>query len=395
MDQSLIKQYVYNCQMTALFSDNTIENISDYLTHFAIEIDPSTRVFPLFNIKFQMKPDLILKVQKDSNIKFNLKIIKTDINNGITYENCLNTNLVPILNDITPLNLSDTLLKNDSEKEYQSEYFEMKLIPIECINSNKKIVSGVYIDTTIMNVIMLLSQKLDYKIFISPFDNYKVYKQIILIPNNIFVNLRYLNEVYGFYNNGLNTFYGFDIFRIYAKNYYNIKEGSNTIYINFPANDPDDNYQTGSYKKGLDNIIYATVTDLRMVSSKKLVQEVAGNNISNFSINDEFSSYKDNKKVKNKDFNKTKLMINNYNNEMRENEIINIINEQVDTQILLRNIDFNITDLFKIYRMKFISSLYNKTFDGNYIMNKTVLDFKKNTSNGVHIMNQLLMLKKI
>ena len=370
-------QYAYSLQLLALPSDGSDPiDLSDYLIKLAIDIDFKNMVFPCIHTKFNMMQQIIVVIQQDPKIRFSLRIInaKTTNSSGQIYDDFISsTILVPLLFYDTPLDVSDKIIKSPTDN-ITKEIFEMKLIPEECLKANKPLASGVYQNISMLEAACLLGQKCENNLFIEPLDNIEKYSQVPLLPYNVFANLHYLDQVYGFYNSGLKIFYGFNQFRINSNNYKN-EDKRNNVYISFD----DDNNNNGIYTSscnrsiGGDFILYNNINNVSIMSNKIANNEIMGNNILLFSNEEERKYIGDVAEYRKK----TRAYSNRYNNLRKEREIYNEINKGRILQMTFDSIDLRISDLFKVFNFFFNNKIYSDQYNGAYSPIRVVYTFNK------------------
>lgn len=354
-------------------------DISDNLKMMTLDIDLKNLFFPIIKAKFKMYPKDIVNIQNDENVRYYLKIISTKANttNPEVYDTFMEIFLKPLINTDTPLNLSDKVLVQDSGN-YQTENFEVTLIPEECLKANKKLASGVYKNVTLYELVNLLGQKCENPITVEPFDNQQRYNQIVLLPYNVFANISYLENTYGFYKTGCKMFYGFNQFKINSNKF--TDSSRNNVYVNFPVNDKEHTYHSNtscSRSNNGDLVIQCSVFNINVVNNKLANNEIVGNN---FIFFDELNNYSRKSSGEDSKINtrkKTRTYTNRYNNKMIESEIVNKVNNGKVIQLSFDSIDFRITDIFKKFGFFFKNSIYSERFDGEYSLSKMRYNFSK------------------
>lgn len=397
MDFEKLKSTAYNCKVAVLFSDNTREFIDEYIHIFTIYMPLTTDIFPKIRMKLSIEPTIAIRMQNDENFKISLSIKRRYVEEAESYlyDDELDTILIPLSRTTTPLDITDSVIINDensNKTKYQYESFEMILMTEECYNVNKQLTSGVFHNTNVLNVLGSLTQGIGSNILMEQPDNDKVYEQIPLLPYNAFINIQYLNEVYGIYKTGFKMFYGFNNFFVTSKKFYDPKNGSVNIYVRFPSSKKAEAYYTiGSYRHGNDVIINTSIHNIG-VSDTSYMNEVIGNNNLYFSTIDN-DLRKVSKESNNTKKNKTKLYVNKFNNKMKEEELTNINSREI-IQLAFSNIELNVNDCNKKFKFFFDSSYYSDRLNGDYTLGDIAFSFKRGSSS-VYSMTGIATFRKL
>ena len=373
MDLTKLTTYSFQVKITVLFSDSSYIDISEYFKKFRISFDYLNHIFPLILLQLSIPPEIILKIQNDKDdVKFEISIdkIRSDDNNTLTEIFFDSFSYIPIKMDDSPLNISSSLL-SDNSVSYQYDNFEMILFPEKGLLLNKPIISGIYRNCTILDVLVSLCNKLDTKLNIYQIDNRKTYKQIILRPGNILQNIRHLNNVYGMYTTGSNICYTLDKLNIQPNDIRRYKNINNSIhiYVRFSANEANSNKLIkGIYTDEFGRkIINCQISDIICYNSDKLLKEIMGNKLYEFYSNNEetIGLRTDEFYNKDKEKPKTKVYRNKYDNLLKENEFKENIRNTQMIQMSFNNLDINLEDVNKLFVFHFDNINYTK-FDGNY-----------------------------
>ena len=398
MDYNKLTKYVFSGGLTALFSDNTSEDLYDYIKIMRFECNFEEYRMPILFIKFEMRPDIIIKIQNDNSVIFNLFIndVPEDAVTTNIYDVFIkNIRFKPVRMDKTPINYTDKVDKSETTN-YQYEMFEIILVPEICLKENKFIVSGILSNVTMTDVIVYLLDKLDVKSIIMPPDNDKKYDQIILIPGNIFMNLEYLESVYGIYNCGSKCFFSYDKLLIYSREG-SLKNGNISVNIRFPSKDNNStSFDMGIYTEGNNKIMNIIRDNIKLSNYEESFKEIYGNNQYYYSrdvygVNDRIRK-RDLIEDNNQTFNKTKVYFNKYNNEQKENEFNYYTSDHTIIELFFDNINLTIEDCMKIFTLKFDNEFY-KRYNGNYHVLHMGYHYVK--KNSILDMKGIILLKKI
>ena len=357
-------KYSYIPKITAVFSDGTILELLDYINILQFELDLTKYVFTLFSLQLSIPGMYIPKIQFDDNIQFKLELMykSSEETNPLLYNTLFKVNLTKVKQTSSPINVEGEIYTENIQYT-NKQIIELKLIPTQCLDANKVIFSGVYHDCTVLDVMAFMSSKLSNKAFIQQPDNLRNYDQMIFIPYNIFYSLLFMDNYYGIYNRGLKMFYGFDMFRIQSKNYYD-QNGTNKIKVNFSNESESADAYSHSYngliKLGNDNLINIQPSQVKIVDKRNYIQELIGSNITTFSREDNtIYEQSRNYQLNNNNLNKTKTYINNLNNQIKEIEYFNKGVYTKTLEINLTSIILDVASWFKGFEINFDSSYYN------------------------------------
>lgn len=390
-DSSIPRKYGYVPKLTAIFSDGTIIDLLEFTTIVQVEINLDFYVFPLISIRLDPPIDLIPKIQFDDDIEIKFELLYnaiTDIDTANMYDTLWNINLKKIKQENSPVMLNE-LFYEDNQTHLRTEPIELKMIPKECLSANKYLFSGVYGNCNIMQLLCLLTEKLDYKSYIVNPDNNRQYKQIIFPPCNIFYAIEYLDQYYGIYDRGLKMFYGFGQNIIMPKNHY-IENGLNKVKVSFSQNISSgiDIYtfeQGGLERLGSDNYISITPNNVKVLDRKHYIKETLGTLVTTYSRDDhayfeqarEYDYKKDSE-----DIEKVKSYINQYNNTNKEKEFLLQSSYSRQIELLLNDVILSPDSWFKAFNLNFESNNYT-SLNGMYSMNGYYFRFSRiNNKNG-------------
>ena len=349
----------YQPVLSIVFSNGTTLNASNFLKILRYDIDLTKYVFPLFSVLLDIPQQYIPLIQFDDDLTFVLKILSnsSDTENPYDYETDFQVNLKKIKQNDSPVNINTLNVYENVSTEVVKQNLELKLIPEECLRMNKKLFSGVYQDCTINDMVIALTKKLEVDTYFENSKNQRTFDQMILLPNNIFYNLKFINDFYGIYESGLCMFYGFNRLYIQSKSNFLYTNGLNKANINFSGNDPEistESYLSTSMTKVKDDNVFIIPSNyVSVLNSKYYLKEALGDNI--FYMSDETT--KENpflRNIKTENSSKTKTYYNNYNNTLAEKEIENKLNNNnISVELILTGLMIDSDSLFKGWENNF------------------------------------------
>lgn len=358
--------YSYVPKLTAIFSDGKTLDLLDYITIIQLEMNFVDYIFPLFSLQLLLPTFYIPKIQFDDNMEFKLELMykSNKEENPLMYDTMFEIILKKTKQISSPVNVEENLY--EEQVQYMDKQFlELKLVPKECLEANKFLFSGVYSDCSVLQAITLMTTNLPNKLFIQQPDNIKEYDQIIFTPNNVFYSIQYLENFYGLYDRGLKMFYGFNLFRVQSKNFYD-ETGTNKVKVAFSnETESPDGYsyiENGFTKIGNDNLLTITPNRVKIYDRRHYNREIIGTNINTFSRDDD--AYYE--QIRSYDYdetnliNKTKAYINNYNNNQKEKEFLGKTIYTKQLELILDGIILDVPSWFKLFKVNFDSSYYER-----------------------------------
>ena len=200
--------------------------INGISTEFPIEKINSFRIenyfedasFPIFKLNLSMEPSRYFEIlQNKDNVKFKLRIQ--------SYYQTDNSETKSMLRDI--INDVFVIFPDDSNADYEKERkkesgsdkdkneldddnpIELFLFQDKVVNGMRSLFNGVAHNTNLSTVVTYLLETAGAKrILMSPFDNDRVFDNIVLPPQSIEKQLKYLSNNYGFHEYGTLFFVG-------------------------------------------------------------------------------------------------------------------------------------------------------------------------------------------
>lgn len=195
---------------------------------FKIEHHYEEASFPLFRINLSMEPSRYYKIIKNKeDIKFKLRIQYYYTELGEEKKSMLKD----LINEVFIVYLDDS--SEDYERELKKEAktdkdeneldkinneIELFLFKPLIVNGLRSNFNAVLTDCDMATSVTYLLSKANVKnLLMSPFDNTKSYGEILLPPQSIENQLKFLNNNFGFHKNGTMIYFG--LFHNYILNY--------------------------------------------------------------------------------------------------------------------------------------------------------------------------------
>lgn len=218
----IVTQYRYTVYMNILYSDGSVENIdSNNITGISVEDYYENSRLPIFRLSLIMEYNTIFKIIKDKNdILFQIRLQKYHCRVGTKHKSLVSdvfNKTFGIYIDETPEDLQRKIKrmsgnKSDTKKlDKMTNSMDIYLFDCDIVNgllkSSNMIINNIDINTLVS---YLLYQANCKKILMSPVDNRNIYDTIILPPQSIYENIKYLDAYYGFYKTGMLLYFGLD-----------------------------------------------------------------------------------------------------------------------------------------------------------------------------------------
>lgn len=189
------------------------------ITGFRIENYFEDASFPIFKVNLIMEPSRYFEIiQNKDNAKFKMRIQSYYTNNDSTTKSMTRD----IINDVFVIFPDDSNAdyekerkkeagtdKDQNELEKSGNPVELFLFQDKIVNGLRSLFNGVVHDSNLASVVTYLLQTAGAKkILMSPFDNDTVFRDIVLPPQSIEKQIKYLNNNYGFHEYGTLFFFG-------------------------------------------------------------------------------------------------------------------------------------------------------------------------------------------
>lgn len=341
-----------------IFEDGNSDTIpSMNITFMKIEKNFFNNFLPILNIKALVSRNLYKKINSGIT-KFKIELNKFFLPNeedynkndySIMYHKFISDIFININNSDTSMdpteNIAEQANQNDFEKN--SIMIDLLLFSEDALNY-RKLNKFIFNKCTMVECILGLAQLTEQgSILLSFPDNDKYYSGSIIIPNNYtFIGcIKYLQNIYGLYNNGYILFKDYNKLYLVDKslecNAYELGEFKR-IYINYSEMTTSEGNMYGQYKNNA-NMTYT----INAVNNPNIITTSTASNELNYDnlniINSKLGSL-DNKSItmnKSTKYKTDKILENKYNNEYINNSIIH----EIELNNKTISINFNEVDL--------------------------------------------------
>lgn len=367
--------------------DNLLLDFSQRLHSLNMKYDFINYVFPVIYIDAFLTIDEFNALETSKNLRIKLSLRKINnvnpVNKAINaFDYCFRDIVFKVVDK------NNKYIKNsNNEYENQSNLIKTRFVLMQeqDLNSNKVNCTGSFNNCTMKALINhLINNKLlqDKKtIFANP-SNTNVFPQILLPYNNVINSIKYLDNVYGIYSDGLKIFFDLDKNYILNKNHNEFEQSG--LYENIIIDIANsENVMTTDL---LPNTITVLQGDFSYNELSNIKYEVTGTDNS-FVLNNNKTIL--NKKWEN-DNTKSQVYYQKYNNPYVRNQI----NPEIDNFItaICRNADYDLINFINEYSIKEYNNSNFKDMSFNLVKYNHV--FKK-TSNNLFELVSSLYLRKI
>ncbi|WRM43449.1 hypothetical protein [Staphylococcus phage LY01] len=409
MIESLITKKIFNIKLIALYSDGTTDDLSQFIKRSRIEMNFQEYIMPYYRFILRLPKETIIKINKDRDkvvFSFASDMITTDSESESLsvpfYEEII---LKPLMDLSNPVNYDDRVTRTDEDQKHLFDRYELVAISEETLKTNKPIVSGIYNNCTVSEVVVdLLSNLKNRKIYLHEIDNNKIYEQIILLPANVYDNIKFIDDVYGIYNREIKMFNHETGLNILPMSGFDPNEiGKVKIEIRFPSNQTNEEIIEGSYEQISEendlvrnkNII-TKINNVSLVDNTRLFNELIGSEINLFGMSNEteytkLNTYRRDMEDRNGHINKVKVYDDIYDNPYSlEKEFNN--SKDIILKIQLNDIDLTMEDTFKQFDIEFFNEYY-KHYNGFYELLSINQEYKN--ANKALVLSNYITLRKI
>ncbi|QPI17161.1 hypothetical protein [Staphylococcus phage vB_StaM_SA1] len=407
--ESLITKKIFNIRLIALYSDGESEDLSQFIKRSRIEMNFQEFIMPYYRFILRLPKETIIKINKDRDkivFSFNSNMITTDAESESLsvpfYEEII---LKPLMDLSNPVNYDDRITRDDEDEKHLFDRYELVAISEETLKTNKPIVSGIYNNCTVSEVVTdLLSNLNNRDIYLHEIDNDKIYEQIILLPANVYDNIKFIDDVYGIYNREIKVFNHESGLNILPMSGFDPNEiGKVKIDIRFPANQTAEEIIEGSYEqisevddRVRNKNISTKINNVSLIDNTRLFNELIGSEINLFGMENtsdspKLSTHKRYIEDRNGVVNKVKVYDDIYDNPYSlEKEFNN--SKDIIVKIQLNDIDITMDDTFKQFDLEFFNQYY-KHYNGLYELLSINQEFK--TANKALVLSNYVTLRKI
>ncbi|QQM14717.1 hypothetical protein CPT_MarsHill_183 [Staphylococcus phage MarsHill] len=408
MIESLITKKIFNIKLIALYSDGTTDDLSQFIKRSRIEMNFQEYIMPYYRFILRLPKETIIKINKDRDkvvFSFASDMITTDAESESLsipfYEEII---LKPLMDLSNPVNYDDRVTRTDEDQKHLFDRYELVAISEETLKTNKPIVSGIYNNCTVSEVVTdLLSNLKNREIYLHEIDNNKIYEQIILLPANVYDNIKFIDDVYGIYNREIKMFNHETGLNILPMSGFDPNDiGKVKVEIRFPSNQTDEEIIEGSYEQISEeddlvrnkNIV-TRINNVSLVDNTRLFNELIGSEINLFGMDNEteytkLNTYRRDMEDRNGPINKVKVYDDIYDNPYSlEKEFNN--SKDIILKIQLNDIDLTMEDTFKQFDIEFFNEYY-KHYNGFYELLSINQEYK-NASKALVLSNYITLRK--
>lgn len=199
--------------------DSKSYNISDSIKNILVRKRFLTERYPLFVIEAVFEKEVYEAISENSEISVSLNIssFNTDeLNNStgdVSNEIAADGEVLDIIlriyqSDFLDYQNNRTGDEENSENDVEVAYYRLAGIPENLVQGNTNIINSVFTDCKLSDIaVHLLSQVGSNDIYIEPFSNNVIYKNIIIPPLNIVPSMYFLHQNYNFYEKPMGLFF--------------------------------------------------------------------------------------------------------------------------------------------------------------------------------------------
>jgi len=359
-----------------------------------IEKDFDADYFPVLRLSVMMSSDLYYTiVANKTEVRFRMRMQKYayDSKSSLKFKkDVFNTVFCIFLDENTPFLEHKTL--EATQKVTGNEKFPQNVGGNECIFylfkendilNSRKIINKVFSSATMTNAVTYCLSVAGFNnVLMTPFENTKSFKEVIVPPLPLLGNLEYLENQYGFYTRGALIFFDIDRLYILDKNpkctAWAAGEYQKTVFHIKHSTNPDQ-FSPGSYDDATNkqHFINLPPTSIVMDTPSVVVDPIDGNNL--YIINT-IAGYTHDLKayISHRGGGTYKVKVNKYNNEYinwaekwRREENGRLV------QITIGDFDIEALSPNKEFMFLFEDSGFNASHGGNYRISKTIFTFTK------------------
>jgi len=390
-----MRTYKYTIESMDILFPEEIEPTKinpNFIKGILLEHDFDNDYFPVFKLSVSIEPKVYFKILSNKlKVRFRIRMQKYsyDVNKDFQFKkDVFNTVFCVFMDEDTPY--FDEKSYNESKKVERSEItprdlsniYSFYLFKESDLDNSKKIVNNVITSSTLIDtVVYLLSTCGMRNVLMTPLENKKVFKEILLPPLTLLNNLLYLNQQYGFYTKGALIF--FDLMAMYIIDCnskctaFQKEEYKRTIFTIKELTDPNI-FTPGSFVSDIEKENYINITpdNINIYSNSVVADQIIGNN---FIIIDPKQGSVQNIKPETvqRGVGTYQVLVNNYGNEYSNNDVKNRkIENNTVININISDFDMEAVTPNKEFVFIFDNSKINSTYSGSYRLTKRVIQFK-------------------
>lgn len=266
INMDLLQKKRFKVKFTVMTTNGLVLPLDTAIRRIRITNDFTNNVMPEYRVILNLPPEIILQIQEDyDKVVFEMEVQSKFHEEELNSEKAKTeaerkrerlfdpfmgkTLLKPLLSDKGLLYVPPARgLDDDSESNgFKSIRYEMILVPVNSLKSNKGVDSGVLRNATVTEALLVMASKAKTKLYLSPPDNNTRYEQIVLYPGNLYSNIYHINNNYGIYKDDIKIYSNEDMVIVGPMSKgTSMDRGVVNIQVNFPRN-KGDNIQYGAY----------------------------------------------------------------------------------------------------------------------------------------------------
>jgi hypothetical protein len=377
----------------------------------SIEIihDYDHSVYPLLKLDADLSLEMFRKIQDNDSVKFSITIKKykqTDLDQGTTslFSYYIKDKTFLLFDrDKNFINVpTDNSSANDPSVTgmpmYQTSFY---LMAEEDLSNSRRMVNSVLVDVDMEGAILYLTNKISRKptLFQRP-DNQRIYKQILLPPNNVIRTIKYLNDVYGLYNKGLRLYFDLDAYYIINKNDNKGLKGFDgrfrnvliNVYSESSSNADSLLYEDAPADESNGYSSRVSISDLVVVNYEDSKREFIGTD--NIFVSQTQEEFKKRNYSNDSDNSKTRVFYNRYNNAYKESELMNDYSKGFFVAMTVTDLDIDAISCSNEYYLSMDQAPGYEGYAGEYHIMKSNILFAVGTANYSTMSSKIYLRKK-
>lgn len=364
-------------------TDNTIRDINNNFIQLKTTFNYKKNVFPITQIFLSLDFDLYTTIRdNDVLIKINIKkkILDslTDSENIFSGETYINNELFVIMDKNKMI-----LIPEDNETDMPSINASFSLFSMNHLKINKHVFNSNYINCRLTEIMALMNNINDSMLYIERPTNQSRYEQVLIPPMNGISMIKYLQKYYHMYPDGLRMFFDFNSYYILNSNISNmtpVKDGDykNVIFDILTETEDKKAMPFNCGYKDVNSDFYYIKTDndrIEIIDNSLSKEEIFGTKNIILSRDENLNTQRVDYNSGNRNIDKSKVYINQFNNP----NIINSLDRINKTQMIFKfnNLDIETFKCNKLFRCNANNKIYNMKVE-NLIF---VFTKDKNTGN--------------
>lgn len=345
------------------------------LKNVMISNDYSSFVFPMMICDILLDHESYSTIDIGDTVNLSIRRFKDD---QTAYDN-LFINKKFIILDKEQIYTPSTDNENDTDTDNILE-FKIIIGIEEDLNLNKENIMGNYLNTDLDSISLLAMNKIkNKKIHYEKADNTTLFNQIIIPHGNIFNTLRYVDNYYGMYHNGIKIFIDIKDAYILSDFKNNIKNKKDIIlHLN-------DGAKSITERTLSDNTIEIISNEFTFNDIRKIKKKVLGNNNTYVFQNEEGKLVKINdNKDDNENYHRKKIYYQSSANVFSKDKIAN--EDTIYVAFNCKDYDY---ELFNCINNYVISDKDKRFNNANFVLDKIVNVFKRTNENIYEIEGQV------